>query len=77
MNYFNSFLSRAKTRSSNQRILIHYYGYGIPPIDSNNIRFIKGGVEDYQFLQDCLDKGANYVITHEKIYYVGKRSAWS
>ena len=45
-------------------------------IQEHNIRFTKGGVEDYRFLKDCLDKGANYVITHEKIYFVGHRSAW-
>lgn len=43
----------------------------------NNIKFTEGGVEDYRFLQECLDKGANYIITHEKIYFVGKRSAWN
>jgi glycosyltransferase involved in cell wall biosynthesis len=45
-------------------------------MNDNHIRFTPGGVEDYRFLQECLDKGANWIITHEIIYYVGHRNAW-
>ena len=46
-------------------------------VEKFNIKFITGGVEDYQFLQDCLDAGARYIITHKILYFVGHRSAWA
>lgn len=46
-------------------------------VQKNNILFTPGGVEDFRFLQDCVNKGANYLITHDIQYYVGHRSAWN
>lgn len=45
-------------------------------VKDNNIKFIPGGVEDFQFIEDCVNAGANWVITHEVLYFVGHRSAW-
>jgi len=46
-------------------------------IKDNNILFAPGGVEDYAFLDECVNKGAKYLITHDIQYFVGHRSAWS
>lgn len=45
-------------------------------MNDNKIRFTAGGIEDYRFLQECLDKGARWIITHEINYFVGHRNAW-
>jgi len=46
-------------------------------MQKNKIRFTKGGIEDFRFLDECIKKGARYLITHSVIYFVGHRSVWS
>lgn len=46
-------------------------------IRDNNILFDYGVVEDFAFLNECANKGAKYLITHDVQYFVGHRSAWS
>ena len=45
-------------------------------VHQHGIQFIPGGIEDYEFINDCVKAGANWVITHEILYWVGHRSAW-
>lgn len=46
-------------------------------VKNNNILFTPSGVEDFRFLDECVKKGAKYLITHDVQYFVGHRSAWS
>ena len=45
-------------------------------LKNNNIQFIAGGIEDFEFLDQCEKKGAKYLITHDVQYFVGHRSSW-
>lgn len=43
----------------------------------NKIYFQKEGVEDFDFLNQCKQAGAKYLLTHEIMYYVSKRGVWT
>ena len=45
-------------------------------VKNNNIQFVAGGIEDFEFLDQCEKKGAKYLITHDVQYFVGHRSSW-
>jgi hypothetical protein len=45
-------------------------------IKEKGIMFKPGGLEDWGFLNDCVNAGATYLITHDIQYYVGRRSSW-
>lgn len=45
-------------------------------VQNNNIKFIEGGIEDFEFLNDAVNKGANYLITHDVQYLVHGRGVW-
>lgn len=46
-------------------------------VHKHGIKFIDGGIEDYEFINDCVKAGASWIITGEIRYFVGHRSAWS
>lgn len=45
-------------------------------VRNNDIKFRAGGIEDFHFIDDCVNHGAKWVITHQILYFVGHRSAW-
>lgn len=46
-------------------------------IRKTGIRFSEGVLEDWKFLDACVNAGATYLITHDIQYFVGHRSVWS
>jgi len=45
-------------------------------IRRTGVRFNPGVLEDWGFLNDCVNAGATYLITHDIQYFVGHRSRW-
>lgn len=45
-------------------------------VKDNNIRFIPASIEDFEFINDCVNAGARPIITHEILYFVGGRGEW-
>lgn len=45
-------------------------------VHNNNILFKNVGCEDYFFLDDARNAGANWIVTNEIQYHVSRRSAW-
>lgn len=45
-------------------------------VQENKIAFTPFGVEDFRFLNDAVNKGAEYIITHDVQYNVHGRGVW-